>query len=143
MKYDYLWPRYSYMKKATAILLLFVYLFGSTEASQLLKFPLLVEHFKQHKQENTQLTLASFLKMHYVDEQPFDNDYQQDMQLPFKTVDIICMTLPTVIPAPVTLFTPVIELPEEDYFILNDGPPPYRLPDNVFQPPKSVSAQLS
>ncbi|SJZ60716.1 hypothetical protein SAMN04488128_101895 [Chitinophaga eiseniae] len=132
------------MKKATAIILLLVYLFGSTDAGQLLKFPLLVEHFKKHKQENVQMTLLTFLKLHYVDEQPFDDDYQQDMQLPFKTPDIICMTLHTVIPpTPVTLFTPVIELPREDYLIINDGPPPCRLPDNVFQPPKSLSASLS
>ncbi|MBC9911928.1 hypothetical protein [Chitinophaga varians] len=132
------------MKKATAIFLLLVYLFGSTDASQLLKFPLLVEHFQKHKQENVHMTLLTFLKLHYVDEQPFDDDYLQDMQLPFKTPDIICMTLPTVgPPAPVTLFTPVIELPREDYLIINDGPPPFRLPDVILQPPKSLSASLS
>ncbi|QJB33088.1 hypothetical protein HF324_17535 [Chitinophaga oryzae] len=132
------------MKKATAIILLLVYLFGSTDASQLLKFPLLVEHFKKHKQENVHMTLLTFLKLHYVDEQPFDDDYLQDMQLPFKTPDIICMALVTVMPpTPATLYTPVIELPREAYLIINDGPPPYRLPDNVFQPPKSLSASLS
>ncbi|MBC9932199.1 hypothetical protein [Chitinophaga qingshengii] len=131
------------MKKATAIILLLVYLFGSTDASQLLKFPLLVEHFQKHKQENAHTTLFSFLKHHYIDDQPFDDDYLQDMQLPFKTPDVICMTLPILVPAPVTLFTPVIELPREDYQVVNDGTPPYRLPDVLLQPPKSVSALLS
>lgn len=125
------------MRKTTAIFLLFVYLLGSTDANQLFRLPLLVKHFKKHQQEDVHTTLFSFLKMHYVDEQPFDNDYQQDMQLPFKSPEMLCMAFPTVVPAPVTVIAPVVEISRANYYILNDGTPPYRLPDNVFQPPKA------
>lgn len=75
------------MKKAIAILLMSIYLLGSTEAYQALKLPLLVEHYIKHKHENPRLTLIGFLKIHYCDKTVFDTDYQQDKQLPFKTQD--------------------------------------------------------
>jgi len=73
------------MRKAIAILLTSIYLFGTTEAYQALKLPLLIEHYIQHKQEDPQLTLLGFLKLHYSGKTVFDADYQQDMRLPFKT----------------------------------------------------------
>ncbi|NSL90793.1 hypothetical protein [Chitinophaga solisilvae] len=124
------------MRKATAIFLFLVYLLGTTDANQLLRLPLLIEHYQKHQQEDPHITLTSFLKLHYIDEQPFDDDYQQDMQLPFKSPDAICMVMPTLVPAPVTLFVPVKEILRENYLLKNEGAPMYRLPDNVFQPPK-------
>ncbi|HVI43994.1 MAG TPA: hypothetical protein VM802_03975 [Chitinophaga sp.] len=125
------------MKKATAIFLLFLYLFGSTDACQILRLPLLVKHYEKHKCENADLTLAAFLKMHYIDEQPFDSDYLQDMQLPFKSPDVLCISLPTLVPVPVTLYVPLLELPKESYIVMNDCTPLHSFPGNIFQPPKA------
>jgi hypothetical protein len=75
------------LKKALAILLLNVYLFSTTELHQLLKMPFLIEHFFEHKVQNTQLTLWEFLCLHYADTQAKDADYEQDMKLPFKSHD--------------------------------------------------------
>src|SRR5258706_15680557 len=87
------------MKKAIAIFFLLTYLFGSTDASQLIRLPLLVKHYVRHKTEDPSLTIVSFLKMHYVGQQPFDADYQQDMQLPFKTPsDVFMAASPTILP---------------------------------------------
>jgi len=69
-----------------ALLLVTIYLFGATDASQLLKLPLLISHYIRHKKENPNITLVSFYKIHYIDPQPIDDDYSQDMQLPFKTL---------------------------------------------------------
>lgn len=70
------------MKKLVSILLLIFYLVSTTELYQLLKIPAFVEHFMEHKGENPQTTLASFLKMHY-DNPVKDSDYQSDQKLPF------------------------------------------------------------
>jgi hypothetical protein len=81
--------------------LLVIYLFGATDGHQLLKLPFLVSHFVKHKRENFNITIAAFLKMHYVDPQPMDADYAQDMQLPFKTIsNIPCRTIPTIVSMP-------------------------------------------
>ena len=73
------------MQRRFSIFLLALYLFAATEAYQLLKLPLLVIHFIQHCQEDPSMTLSAFLAMHYADETIYDDDWQDDMQLPFKT----------------------------------------------------------
>ena len=70
------------MKKWISILLLSFYLVSTTELYQLLKIPTLVEHFIEHNGDNPEITLISFLKMHY-DDPVKDDDYQKDQQLPF------------------------------------------------------------
>ncbi len=73
------------MKKIIAISFLLVYLFSTTEAKQLLKLPLVFQHFKEHQKENKTISFLHFLKIHYLQGSPRDKDYNRDMQLPFKT----------------------------------------------------------
>ena len=61
-----------------------MYLIGGTELRELCKLPLLVQHFKEHQQENPAMSLMAFLKLHYLEVQQNDADFQQDMELPFK-----------------------------------------------------------
>lgn len=126
------------MKKEGAILLMAVYLFGATNACQVLKLPLLVTHYIKHKQESPYITLGSFFKMHYIDAQPFDADYVQDMQLPFKTTpDTFCLNTPSIVPivpkidfiAPV--YRPVLQP------IVNEDIPLSLSATAIFQPPRA------
>jgi hypothetical protein len=126
------------VKEKVAIFLLVLYLFGSTDAYQLLKLPQLVGHYVKHKRESPYMTLGSFIKMHYIDPQPFDNDYKQDMQLPFKTVlNVYGRNLPT----DVTILPRIIFRPPSDdpglQPVLNDDIPPSLLSHTIFQPPKA------
>jgi hypothetical protein len=73
------------VKKLICILFLGVYLISSTELRQLLKFPLLIQHYAEHKEQNNNLGLLQFLAMHYNDEGIIDLDYSKDQQLPFKS----------------------------------------------------------
>jgi hypothetical protein len=78
--------------------------------------------------------------MHYIDQQPLDADYRQDMQLPFKTpgdVFIFMTNTPTLPPAgpQLSLNDPVIV--QVKYSLLNDQTPLYIFPHNIFQPPKA------
>ena len=73
------------MKKYIAIAFLLLYLMTTTELRQLLKFPLLVEHFSEHQSENKSITLWNFLCMHYANGSEHDADYDKDMKLPFKS----------------------------------------------------------
>jgi hypothetical protein len=126
------------VKEKVAIFLLVVYLFGSTDAYQLLKLPLLVDHYVKHKRESPYLTVGSFFKMHYIDPQPFDSDYKQNMRLPFKTVlNIYGRNLPTDI---TILHTITFRPPAENQDlqpVLNDNIPPSLLTCTIFQPPKA------
>ena len=73
------------VKRPIVYLFLSIYLLSFTEVRQVIKFPNLVEHYIYHTLTNKDTTLFSFLKMHYLDDQLVDSDYQQDMKLPFKT----------------------------------------------------------
>lgn len=54
-----------------------------TPLGQLLKLPLLVEHFLKHRQQ-TNISLLDFLGEHYATDHR-DADLPEDEQLPFKT----------------------------------------------------------
>ena len=85
------------MKNWLSYLLLFTYLTSFSEIKQVVKMPKLIEHFISHKLNNN-MSFYDFLKMHYVDEQLVDNDYKQDMKLPFKTYDFSSSSITLNIP---------------------------------------------
>lgn len=73
------------MKKYCSILFASIYLFSVSQVNELLKMPILVTHFMEHQQENSNLTLWDFLCEHYAHGEVFDADYDKDMKLPFKS----------------------------------------------------------
>ena len=79
------------MKRFTGILFVAVHLLAYTELHQLLKIPILIEHYQTHQQQDPSLGFLSFLEMHYIGPFIVDDDYQQDQQLPFRNVNISLM----------------------------------------------------
>lgn len=87
------------LKKTIAIFFLAVYLLSLTELNQLVKIPVLIEHFIEHKEKDTGLSLWQFLDMHYAHGEVQDADYDRDMQLPFKSHDgCISSLMPVFVP---------------------------------------------
>jgi hypothetical protein len=85
------------MRLSIAILLLMLVI-TQTPFGQLLKLPVLIEHFYKHRKHD-QVSLFKFLKDHYTTEHN-DADQAEDRQLPFKTVilqNIGFATIPTVV----------------------------------------------
>ena len=72
------------MKKYITIFLLLCYMFSMTELHQVLKAPLLVEHYYEHN-DSSELSVLDFLEMHYLNGNVKDADYEKDMKLPFKS----------------------------------------------------------
>ena len=83
----FFWLSLKPLKKLLAISFLFIYLFSTTELSQLLKMPVLVQHFIEHQEVNSNITFWQFLNMHYASGGVNDADHAKDMQLPFKAHD--------------------------------------------------------
>jgi hypothetical protein len=127
------------LKNYITILFLAVYLFSVTEAHQLLKLPVVFQHFSEHQQEDKNISLLQFLAMHYLHGSPKDKDYDRDMQLPFKTAgDCLATFAPAFVPVTVelNLEQPVITLQQAnilkpDQFISST------YLSNIWQPPKS------
>lgn len=70
------------MTRFIAILFLSLQLMTNTELCQLVKLPVLVSHYQEHKTLNKDISLFGFLTLHYFNGGPHDNT---DMELPFKT----------------------------------------------------------
>jgi hypothetical protein len=127
------------LKKAVAILLISMYTFGATEAYQLLKLPILVQHYFQHKQQNASISLLDFLKEHYPEKIIVDDDFAQDMQLPFKTQQTNTLILDVV----ATPFS-CIQQPNQHIIVNTINSSIYNNPyysqileKGIFQPPKA------
>ena len=75
------------MKRLLALLFLSLYLSSTNEFHELMKLPLLAEHFAEHKNEKPSLTFWKFLCIHYAHTDEQDKDYDKDMKLPFKSIE--------------------------------------------------------
>lgn len=68
-----------------------IYLISTTEFSQLLKFPVLVEHYFEHKEQTPDMSVIDFLVLHYggnhLENHPQNDDFDRDQQLPFMMHD--------------------------------------------------------
>ena len=127
------------MNKIIAILFLFLHLLASTELCQVFKVPLLITHYNEHHDLNSDVTFFMFLKMHYFNGDPLDSDYDTDMQLPFKTnSSAISTNFSFSLPVRIQNFVPIVssqELPINYPKFVSVWIPFVRV-NNIFQPPR-------
>lgn len=126
------------MRKFSVSFMLFCYLLSNTEAYQLFKIPVILEHYREHKMGNRQLTFLKFLDQHYLHGSPHDADYERDMQLPFKIINHPINTVPVSLPA--ILYTELTLVPRGTGFVYPSRPGralPQQFSPSVFQPPRA------
>ena len=121
------------MKRSAAIGLLFFYLVSFTEFSEVLRLPLLVEHYTEHKSKVDDLSFWQFLVMHYETDVAHDD---QDKSLPFNDCHHSCFAQTFVIPIQKIVLTESSEktaLVHPSFYLLHE---PQLLAGDIFQPPK-------
>ena len=131
------YPCYLYrVNRRITIFFIILFTLAQTELHQLLKLPVLVEHFREHRQLDPSVSFFSYLKEHYHEHTVIDNDYQRDMQLPFKTAD--CLTaLSFLFEAPPSFEVErVMCVIRKEYNIHPEYFPVRQSLDNIFQPPR-------
>ncbi|UZJ63820.1 hypothetical protein OKW96_15525 [Sphingobacterium sp. KU25419] len=79
------------MKKSIGIIFLIIYMFATTQLVEVVKMPILIEHFATYKG-----SFVDFLVRHYGGHEK-DADWETDMKLPFMQSSDI-MFAPTLIP---------------------------------------------
>ncbi|MBL7850494.1 MAG: hypothetical protein JNN04_06300 [Cyclobacteriaceae bacterium] len=72
------------MRRLAAIGMLVLHLSLFTEMNELMRLPLLVEHFMEHQAMVPEMSFFQFLAMHYKTDVAHDST---DMELPFKSCD--------------------------------------------------------
>lgn len=95
------------MRNLLTISLITIHLLGNTELAQVLSFSKLSTHYQQHHKKNSSITVFDFLVMHYAGDDNDNSDTKDDMQLPFKKINIHCYSVTTTKP------------PAEEYLINN------------------------
>ena len=71
------------MKKLVVLFFVCLYVLAATEFKELLKLPILIEHYSEHQSENKSITFFEFLKIHYLGDN--NSDDFRDERLPFKS----------------------------------------------------------
>lgn len=130
---------YEKLKNLIAIFLLATYLFSATELHQVLKLPVIFQHFAEHKKQNKQLTLLEFLDIHYMHGSPMDADHDRDMKLPFKTISAFNLALgPVITPDQpgLTIFSPAFII-TNTFENTNDDLLPSEQLSSIYHPPRT------
>lgn len=131
----YLYP----VKRFAGILLISVYMFSFAEFHNLLKIPVLIEHFHEHHQQNNNTSFWSFIKLHYFDAYVIDSDYQEDRQLPFRDTDCGLVVSTSICQyAPVVMDIQPPAEPIREFHHFNDGHAPQFTSFDIFQPPRAL-----
>ena len=111
-------------------------LLSQTPLQQVLRLPVFIEHFQEHRALNSHISLSAFVVLHYFSGNQKDADYDRDMQLPFRASDVVLISSTVVVPA---LVEPDFTLPiskEEQYPLLLAKDILPTTPFPVFQPPR-------
>lgn len=127
------------MKRLVSIIFLASYLLSLTELNQLIKLPLLVEHFAEHQQNDKELTLIKFLNMHYSNDDDNDGDNEKDAQLPFKSHNsCLSTTLMAFLPdLSYSIHYKNDNIESVSFPIKNQNSIPSSFANSIWQPPKS------
>lgn len=121
------------MLRIVSIGLLFFYLVSFTEFREVLRLPILVQHFVEHRSQVEDMSFLEFLAMHYSTNQAHDD---QDMRLPFKDCSHSFGGQTVVLPIQKLVLnerTGQLALVNQ-FFYLQHEPQPLSL--DIFQPPK-------
>lgn len=109
------------MRKYYAFFFISIYLLSTTQFSELLKVPVLIEHFKEHQQWDKDLSVIGFLFMHYVEDDPQYADHDRDMQMPFKVINTNAMSMVSFIVQATQIFaTPIIHFKKQKQRLTSD-----------------------
>jgi hypothetical protein len=103
----------------------------------MLKLPVFVVHYMEHKAATTDLSFMDFVQLHYFNGHPKDGDHTRDSQLPFSTNDIVIINSTVVLTEQAVMdFAPTVYR-EQTYplFSFQQLLPSHT--SDIWQPPKT------
>jgi hypothetical protein len=121
------------MLRFAAIGLFLIYLVSFTEFKEVLRLPLLLQHYGEHKDQVTEMSFVEFLAMHYKTDVAHDD---RDNRLPFK--DCSHSFIGQIIVLPIQKISLVERLEANSttyqfFYLLHE---PKLIAAEIFQPPK-------
>lgn len=126
------------MRKRIAISLLILFLGANTDLTQLLKMPVLIHHYLEHRADDASQSFADFLKLHYSNHLNHgDTKHHDHTKLPYKTSDYATAHSLMAFEAPVSFMVPnppiyhVKLVPGYNGFMYS-----FAIVSTIWQPPK-------
>ena len=128
------------MKRSLTLLLLGIHMITFMEFHQFLRIPLLVQHFSVHQAKDPSITVAAFLKQHYLTAFDMDDDYEQNRELPFRQTDCCVMTttVSCECPASSIVVTQYSEELHNEFVLYNEDNHSLVAVADIFQPPRAA-----
>jgi hypothetical protein len=126
------------VRKAFAAFFLTTMLLAQTPLQQVLKLPVLVAHFTEHRiRSQGEISFLEFINHHYFTTHPDDGDTDRDKQLPFHTSEVIMISSTVVVPEQILpdFEPPVFE--DKTYGLFTLSGPSSLFTFDIWQPPKS------
>jgi hypothetical protein len=114
-------------------------MFSFAEFHNLLRLPVLFEHFTEHRQHDSTISFWAFIKQHYFKPLVVDADYSRDRQLPFRDTDcglVVTTSICEFAPVTMDLEPPVEQI--RKFHLFNEAHPPRFTPFDIFQPPRPL-----
>lgn len=127
------------VKRSAILLLLVLYVFTATECRELLKLPVLIEHFTEHQTKNSNLSLFDFINLHYLSLEKHGAEDAHDHALPFKAHEnchSIAMAVAGIPEQPVSIDPHVFQLEAAVNLHPNFLYTSYSA--SIWQPPKAI-----
>lgn len=121
------------MIRFAAIGLFLIYLVSFTEFKEVLRLPLLVEHYGEHRAKAGELSFVEFLVMHYETDVAHDD---RDNRLPFKDCSHSFIGQVVMLPIQKISLTEPIEANATTYQFFYLQHEPKLIAVDIFQPPK-------
>jgi len=129
------------MRKVFVYFFLLVYLFSSTELSELLKMNVLMSHFGEHTKKSN-ISFTDFIYIHYVNPHEDDGDNDENGKLPFQgQKDFNSMNYTVVIPSthlPSISYIQTLENKEKQNFYGVHSMMNSSFLSSIWQPPQIV-----
>lgn len=127
----------SCVRKFAGILFIAIHLFTFAEFQNVLKLPVLFEHYGEHKKSDPDMGFWSFIKLHYLDPFTTDQDYERDRQLPFQSTVPLLITSVSLCECPAFVLDiyPAVEI-SKNFYHFNDNTKPQFSSFDIFQPPR-------
>lgn len=121
------------MLRFAAIGLFFIYLVSFTEFKEVLRLPLLLQHYGEHKDQVTEMSFFEFLTMHYETDEAHDD---RDNRLPFKDCSHSFIGQIMVLPIQKFSLAEQTETRASTYQFFYLQHEPKLVAADIFQPPK-------
>jgi hypothetical protein len=121
------------MIRFAAISLLLIYFVSFTEFKEVLRLPLLIEHYGEHKVQAGEMSFLEFLVMHYETDIAHDD---RDNRLPFKDCGHSFIGQVVMLPIQKISLAEPIEINTLTYKFFYLQHEPKLIAVDIFQPPK-------